>query len=75
MNIATENHRDLKLPANAILGASAAVLALPFEIAREAYAKAVRSGLIQDSLLASARYSRDLSASEKLILGPWARSC
>jgi hypothetical protein len=50
------------------------VLALPFDVARENYARAVRAGLIERSLLASARFGRTLNALEKLTLGPWARS-
>ncbi len=48
-------------------------LALPFDMAREQYARAARAGLIQRSLLASARFSRNLTALERLVLGPWAR--
>jgi hypothetical protein len=33
----------------------------------------VRVGLIADSLLSSARFSRDVSSLEKMALGPWAR--
>jgi hypothetical protein len=49
-------------------------LALPFDIAREQYAKSVRLGLIERSLLASAQFGRTLNAMEKLTLGPFARS-
>ena len=48
-------------------------LALPFEIARERYAFAVQAGLIERSLLASARYDQAVTAMEHLALGPWAR--
>lgn len=48
-------------------------LALPFDAAREAYAKAVRIGFIQDSMLAEAKFAHDLARLEKLSLGPWAR--
>ena len=50
-------------------------LALPFELARAQYAKAVQLGLIERSLLASARFGQTLSALEKLTLGPLARTC
>jgi hypothetical protein len=49
------------------------ILALPFDLARANYAKAVRYGFIQQSLLKSARFERELSAMERLTLGPWAR--
>jgi len=48
-------------------------MALPFDIARERYARAVRAGLVERSLLASARFSQTLTAMERLALGPWAR--
>ena len=48
-------------------------LSLPFDVARETYAKAVRIGLIEDSMLAEAKFARDLGKLEKLSLGPWAR--
>jgi hypothetical protein len=49
------------------------LLTLPFDIAREQYARAVKAGLIERSLLASARFGRTLCALEALTLGPWAR--
>jgi len=48
-------------------------LALPFDVALETYAKAVRIGFIEDSMLAEAKFARDLGRLEKLSLGPWAR--
>jgi len=51
-----------------------ATLTLPFDVAREIYAKSVKAGLVRDSMIACARYARDLNANEKLMLGPWARS-
>jgi hypothetical protein len=48
-------------------------LAIPFDMACEHYVLAVRSGLIERSMLASARFSRTLTALERLTLGPWAR--
>jgi hypothetical protein len=50
------------------------VLAMPFDMAREQYAKAVQAGWIERSLLASAQFGRTLTALERLSLGPWARS-
>ena len=49
------------------------MMVLPFDIAHIMYAMAVRVGLLKDSMLASARFSRDISALEKMSLGPWAR--
>jgi len=51
----------------------ALVLSLPFDLARANYARAVRFGLIENSLLKSARFARELGAVERLTLGPWAR--
>lgn len=49
-------------------------LCAPFDVAREQYAAAVRSGLAPRSLLASARNERALVAMEKISLGPLART-
>jgi hypothetical protein len=49
------------------------VLAQPFDLARSLYAVAVRFGLIENSLLSSAKFGRDISSLEKMTLGPWAR--
>ncbi len=46
---------------------------LPFDMAREQYAKAVQLGLIQRSMLAWAKFERQIDLLEKLTLGPWAR--
>jgi hypothetical protein len=48
-------------------------LALPLDIAREQYTKAVKAGLIERSLLKSAKFGQTLNALEKLMLGPMAR--
>ena len=48
-------------------------LALPFDMAREQYAKSVRAGLVERSLIASARFERMLNALELLTLGFMAR--
>jgi hypothetical protein len=49
------------------------VLALPFDMAREQYAKSVRAGLLERSIIASARFERTLSAMEQATLGFMAR--
>lgn len=49
------------------------MLSLPFDLAREQYANAVRVGLIEQSLLASAKFERMICALESATLGPWAR--
>lgn len=48
-------------------------LALPFDIARAQYARAVQVGLIERSLLQSARFGQTLNALEGLALGPLSR--
>jgi hypothetical protein len=52
---------------------TALILGLPFDLARANYARAVRLGLLENSLLKSARFSRELSEIERLSLGLWAR--
>ena len=49
------------------------MLALPFDVAREQYAKSVRAGLVERSLIASARFEHAISALERLTLGCMAR--
>jgi hypothetical protein len=49
------------------------MLALPFDVAREQYAKSVRAGLVERSLIASARFEHTISALERLTLGCMAR--
>lgn len=51
----------------------ALMLSLPFDLAREQYAKAVRVGLIEPSMLAGAQFERMICALETATLGPWAR--
>lgn len=46
---------------------------LPFDMARQHYASAVRVGLIEPSMLAGAQFERNLSSLERATLGPWAR--
>lgn len=52
---------------------SSEVLALPFDMAREQYAKSVRAGLVERSMIASARFEHALSALELFTLGCMAR--
>lgn len=49
------------------------ILCLPFDVARERYAKSVRVGLVEDSMIGGAKFERDLATFEHLALGPWAR--
>lgn len=46
---------------------------LPFDMAREQYAKAVQAGLIERSMIAWAKFERQIDLLEKMTLGPWAR--
>ena len=50
------------------------LLRVPFDVMREQYASAVRAGLVERSLLASARFERMLGALERATLGSWART-
>jgi hypothetical protein len=59
--------------AQATEDAASAWLAMPFEMAREQYAKAVQWGWLPQSLLASQRYSVGVDAIERFTLGPLAR--
>lgn len=49
------------------------VMALPFDGAREQYARAVRAGLLPNSMLAARDFERSLALLENLTLGPFAR--
>jgi hypothetical protein len=49
-------------------------MALPFDMAREQYAKSVRAGLVERSIIASARFEHAISALERFTLGCMARS-
>ena len=49
------------------------VLGQPFDAARAFYAMAARVGLIENSLLRSARFGHYIHSLEKMALGPWAR--
>jgi hypothetical protein len=59
--------------AEALQKTTSLALGLPFDLARSLYALAVRFGLVESSLLGSARFGRDISSLEKMALGPWAR--
>jgi hypothetical protein len=59
--------------AEAIRKQTSLALGQPFDLARSFYALAVRLGVIERSLLGSARFGRDISSLEKMALGPWAR--
>ncbi|OYU45524.1 MAG: hypothetical protein CFE44_07030 [Burkholderiales bacterium PBB4] len=48
-------------------------LCWPFDLARHNYAAAVRAGLIERSMLASAQFGRLLYQLELVALGPFAR--
>ncbi|MGI9134403.1 MAG: hypothetical protein ACR2I0_10755 [Rhodoferax sp.] len=63
------------VPALAVQFAEIAIrlYALPFDVARAQYARAVEAGLLQRSMLASRDFARTLGALERLALGPWAR--
>ena len=52
---------------------SSDMLALPFDMAREQYAKSVRAGLVERSLIASSRFGHMLRALERFALGGMAR--
>lgn len=52
----------------------ATILRMPFDLAREHYAMAVRLGLTPNSPLHSARAARMIAAAERATIGPWARS-
>jgi hypothetical protein len=52
---------------------TALILGLPFDLVRANYARAVSLGFVEQSLLKSARFERDLCAVERQTLGLWAR--
>lgn len=51
-----------------------AAACFPFDLARENYAKAVRVGLVEQSMIASAKFGKTLHTLEAMSLGPLARS-
>ena len=50
-----------------------AAMALPFDAARDHYARSVHAGLVPNSMLASCKFERALGVLEQLTLGPLAR--
>jgi hypothetical protein len=66
--------QSLNKAASSLQHATRFTLGLPFDLARDQYARAVRAGLIENSMLASRNNELMLSALEKATLGPWARS-
>lgn len=72
MNKYPQNHAMAAMT-QAALRSTSAMLTLPFDLAQNGYAQSVKAGLLQDSILACAHYARNLSRSELLALGPWAR--
>lgn len=73
MHTTTHPIESMQDSLQAMVRANGHVMAIPFDMARDHYARAVRAGLIERSMLASARFARTLSALEQLTLGPWAR--
>jgi len=65
--------QNLTTPATSFGRTLALVRCLPFDMAREQYAKGVQAGLIQRSMLAWAKFERQIDQLEKMTLGPWAR--
>jgi hypothetical protein len=68
-----DSHNDMTPALAEMVRVGSDYLALPFDMAREQYAKSVRAGLVERSLIASARFERALSAMEYLTLGFMAR--
>ncbi|MFZ4625171.1 MAG: hypothetical protein ACOYNF_13175 [Rhodoferax sp.] len=64
---------DLTKTTAAIGHLTSLIFGLPFDAIRASYAKAVRFGLLENSLLKSARFERELAKVERLTLGPWSR--
>jgi hypothetical protein len=57
----------------ALARAGSDLMALPFDLTRDNYVRAVRAGLIERSMLQSARFTRSLRMLEGFTLGIWAR--
>ncbi len=74
MNTVTTCIPVISAKPQSVLSRSISLLfSLPFDVARSNYARAVRLGFLQNSLLQSARFERELVQAERLTLGPWAR--
>lgn len=68
------NHSQNISKTTTSFGHTAALMqVLPFDMAREQYANAVKFGLIERSLLGWAKFERQIDLLEKIMLGPWAR--
>ena len=67
------NPQNLTRPSTSFTSTMALLQSLPFDMAREQYAKAVQVGLIERSMLRWAKFERQLDLLEKMTLGPWAR--
>ena len=59
--------------ASALAQTTKLVLGWPFDMARANYAKAVRLGFVEHSLLHGAKFERELVEVERHALGLWAR--
>ncbi len=59
---------------NTAFAGGGAMAQWPFDWMRAQYAQAVRSGLVERSLLAAGRFERDVATLERMTLGPLARS-
>jgi len=58
---------------NSFKHSAALAQALPFDMAREQYAKAVQAGLLRRSMLDWAKFEQHLHLLEQVTLGPLAR--
>ena len=67
------NPQNLNPATTSFKNTLALMQSLPFDMAREQYAKAVQVGLIERSMLRWAKFERQLDLLEKMTLGPWAR--
>jgi hypothetical protein len=74
MNSSNSPTPSFQTSAVALVRAGSEVMALPFDLARDNYVRAVRAGLIERSMLQSTRFTRTLRVLERLTLGVWARS-
>ncbi len=60
-------------PASSMPALLARGLVAPFDLARDVHAQAVEAGLIERSMLESAKFEHQLDVLEHLMLGPFAR--
>jgi hypothetical protein len=73
MRAAPEGFGGVPSAMAALVRVGSDVLALPFDMAREQYARSVRAGLVERSLIASAKFEHLVSALEQFTLGGMAR--